>query len=226
MTPLFYLLIFFILIFYINKTCKKNNLDDSTNSDKTINLDDLTNSDGTINLDDLTNLDRIINLNLINLEDNYYSIFTNNLNIDINYDDINKKIVYENNNYNLIGSAINKYYNLYYLLYEYNFTDDQLNIENTNKNYLYNVPSNKRNNLYYNYYPNKIELLNLLDNNRYLEDKLYNYLLVELKDLKKKPIKYIIKHKIGPRLKININDYVIFSYNNFQIGPLIIYPLK
>jgi hypothetical protein len=91
--------------------------------------------------------------------------------------------------YNLVGYAINEYYNQYYLLYETKI-NDPINNEASN-------------------------------NPKFLNEKLYKYVLVRMR----KDVPHII-HKVGPRDKIKLGDFVYLSYGVFQLGPFRISEIK
>ena len=92
--------------------------------------------------------------------------------------------------YNLLGYAINEYYNQYYLIYETEVVDPIKNKESKN---------------------NPISL----------KVKLYKYVLVRMR----KNVPHII-HKVGPRDKIKLGDFVYLSYGVFQLGPFRISQIK
>lgn len=123
--------------------------------------------------------------------------------LNINYNNIKTKIFYDNTIYYLIGSIINKYYDQYYLLYEKEFNDKHYN------NFISKNCNQK--------YPQKIELINTINNYEYFKNKLYYYLLVNIDH---KNNMYQIKYKFGPRTKIIENEYVYFGLGYFQMGPL------
>jgi hypothetical protein len=121
----------------------------------------------------------------------------------------------------------------YYILYEKemivdesvkpeDFTDDKT--KNIEVNTIYNdinIEDLKKgtntlsNNLYKEFYMNPAILK--ADETKYLKDKLYQYILVKIKNDKPKVI-----HAVGPRSKINFNDMIYFSLHSFQLGPLLI----
>jgi hypothetical protein len=72
---------------------------------------------------------------------------------------------------------------------------------------------------YYLIYENEVtdKIDNKMVNNdlKYLDFKLYQYVLVKMKN----NTPYVL-HKVGPRVKININDIVYLSYGVFELGPL------
>uniref|UniRef100_A0A6C0EI38 Uncharacterized protein n=1 Tax=viral metagenome TaxID=1070528 RepID=A0A6C0EI38_9ZZZZ len=234
MALLFYILIFIVLIIYINKYSINKNLinTNNTTNENLINTNKSTNNNYLdLNSRNLINDFMILaNTNShVNSYDNLYSDNYSKINNDDindnknndeslvkNIDKLNKSIIYENKKYYLIGSAINKYYNQYYLLYEYVLNESSYKNINTIYNDLYSIN-----------YDKEIDILESKDNNKYINNKNYEYLLVHLHNNNKLDksndlLKYIVEYKISPRSKININEYVVLSQGIFQIGPLII----
>lgn len=165
---------------------------------------------------------------------------------------IPKTITHENLKYNYFGIAYNHYYMQYYILYEKEMTknEDITATDFTNDisksieiNTIYNdinVEDLKKgsnalsNNLYKEFYMNPALLK--VDETKYLNDKLYSYLLVKIstkqqnnkskESTQEQLPRAIIVHSVGPRSKINFNDLVYFSVASFQLGPLLVKKYK
>ena len=130
-------------------------------------------------------------------------------------------MIHNNKKYNYIGIATNRYYEQYYLVYEYN-----TNISNNETPFL-------------------------RDNSQYMKDGLYEYILVKKEDKKSTLIsddnqklrvntneikrtllhnskigQFKVIHEVNPRTKINYGDTVYFSYGSFELGPLTIENVK
>jgi hypothetical protein len=128
-------------------------------------------------------------------------------------------MVHKNKKYNYFGIATNRYYEQYYLVYEYNTT-----ISNNETPFL-------------------------RENSEFMKDGLYEYILVKKEDTKstlisdddqklrvntneikkslsQKIVHFKVIHEVNPRTRINYGDIVYFSYGSFELGPLIIENIK
>lgn len=121
-------------------------------------------------------------------------------------------MVHKNKKYNYFGIATNRYYEQYYLVYEYNTT-----ISNNETPFL-------------------------RENSEYMKDGLYEYILVKkegkkstlisdddpnkIKKSTKKINDFKVIHEVNPRTRINYGDIVYFSYGSFELGPLTIENVK
>lgn len=92
--------------------------------------------------------------------------------------EVDKKI------YKILGFAMNRYYDQYYLLYENEVED-------------------------------KVKDPEVANDLKYLTYKLYSYALVKMHDNVPK-----VMHRVGPREKIKVNDFVYLSLGVFQLGPM------
>jgi hypothetical protein len=134
------------------------------------------------------------------------NFFENNLDT-ININCNNKRnIIYDNNNYKLYGIIINDMYNKQYLLYEYNITCNN-NIYNNESTYSVHICDN---NIYNKKYLNETDIIQANDNNKYLYNNLYKYIVINDSN---------IIYTFGPRDKINNKDYIYITKGINIIGP-------
>lgn len=113
---------------------------------------------------------------------------------------IQPELTVEGAKYKLIGSATNEYFNQYYILYETKVDDPIVAQSEAAK--------------FNNYFGEK-------DNIKELDFQIYGYLLVKMTNNKPEVI-----HKVGPRIKIDLGDVVYLSYGTFELGPLNVKPIK
>jgi hypothetical protein len=191
-----YILLFILLIIYINISSNYQEKFDNYDKYDLINKYNVKN-----NSQSFQQIQIDFNSDLIpgfNSNDNFSKKFKNYSDIYRNlerkniFNKIKKEMIqtttkYNNNNYNILGIATNKFYDQYFYIFE-------------------NVVKQKLSN------PLLVEQLKYMENN-----KIFQYLLVKMQKDKPKII-----HWIGPRNKININDVVYLSLGIIQLGPLVI----
>jgi len=231
MSLLFYLFLFILLILYVNNNNENFNIENKYTNMIESNYYKLNEDLNKLNNNNNNNNSKIYPFNYFKINDNvnYDNDINNNINEENNnineennnnLKNISKLILYKNIKYYFLGIAINKYYNQYYLLYESLYIDTDLL---SNKINLNRDPKD----LYTKFYPDQINILNANTNYKHIKNKIYKYILIQLKHLKNlKDIKYIVAHEIDPINKLNINDYVTLSSGQFQIGPLVIIDVK
>lgn len=134
---------------------------------------------------------------------------------------IPNKINDEDDEYNYFSIAYNQYYDQFYLLYEKEFVDKN---EKININDIVNTSHTvyDKGNITFNNINVNPDIIDSKKTDCILS-KLYQYLLVKV-DSKMNTTKII--HKVAPRMKIEMNDTVYFSYGEFELGPLVIRDVK
>jgi hypothetical protein len=146
---------------------------------------------------------------------------TDNTNIIVSNGDFPKEVIDDNNKFNLLGIAYNVYYNMYYIIYEREFTDStKLENKDFTEDENKKVEINENFNSIYGDIYVKPPLVPV-NETKFLINKIYEYVLVKMENKLPK-----IMHRVGPRKKINLNDIVYLSYGSFELGPLTIKEIK